>query len=133
MTSCLLIGSRSAVSGTRIMSFSHHKIGEQCIPTSLHVSEASSPSSLSLSEPFYHHQLTMVLYLTINHGFRYCTYGRPLGKSSMDHWVQLRHVGIGKTWWKPVTHVHFSPKKIQGVAPWPRPMRVLLPFLLLRF
>ena len=87
----------------------------------------NQPSSLSLSKLPQHHQLTMVLYLTKNHGIWYCTCGRLIGKSSMDHWAQPRDMGIGKTWWKPMTHVHFSPKRIQGVAPWPRHVRVLLP------
>ena len=45
----------------------------------------------------------------------------------MDHWAQPRHMEISKTWWKPMTRVHFNPKRTQGVAPRPRPVRVLLP------
>ena len=83
----------------------------------------NQPSSLSLSKLPQHHQLTMVLYLTKNHGIWYCTCGRLIGKSSMDHWAQPRDMGIGKTWWKPMTHVHFSLKRTQGVAPSPDPWR----------
>ena len=129
ITSCLFIGSRSATNGTRIMPSSHHKRREQCTPTSLHVLEATNPFSLSLSKLFHHRQLIIVLYLTRNHGFRYCTYGTPLGKSSMDHWAQPRHIRIVKTWCKPITHVHFSPKMTQGVALRPRLVRVLLLFV----
>jgi hypothetical protein len=87
----------------------------------------SRPFSLSLSKLLQHHQLTMAPYLTGNHGFWYCTCGRLLGKS-------LRTIGYIQDTWElgkydenPITHVYFSPKKTQGVAPRPKPVRVLLP------
>jgi hypothetical protein len=57
----------------------------------------SQPSSLSLSKPLQCHQLTMALYLTGNHGFWYCTCGRLLSKSSMDHWTHENWKNMMKT------------------------------------
>jgi hypothetical protein len=54
------------------------------------------PFSSSPSKPLQHYQLTMTLYLTGNHGCWYCTCGKLLGKSSMDHWTHPRHIGIRK-------------------------------------
>ncbi len=126
MTSCPLSGSRFAANGTYGMPSFHHKRGEQCTPTPYTYQRQPAPSSLSLFKPFYYHQFTIVFYLTKNCGFRHYTYGRPLGNSSIDRWVQLRHVGTWETRCKPITHVHFNSKRAQGVAPWPRPVRMLL-------
>ena len=87
----------------------------------------NQPSSSSLSKLLQRYQLTIALYLIGNHGFWYCTCGKLSGNSSMDHWTHPRHMRIGKIWWKSMTHVHFSPKRTQGVAPRPRLVRVLLP------
>ena len=87
----------------------------------------SKPSSLSLSKLLQHDQLTIVLHFTWNHEFWYCSRGRHLGKSSktighiQDIWE------LGKYDENPMTHVHSGPKRTQGVAPRPRPVRVLLP------
>ena len=84
-------------------------------------------SSLSHSKLLQHNQLTVALHFTRNHGFWYCSRGRLLDKSSrtvgdiQDTWE------LGKYDENPITHVHFSPKKTQAVAPRPRPVRVLLP------
>ena len=127
ITSCPLSGSRSVASGTHDMSSFHHNRGEQCSLTPYTYQRQPTPPSLSLFKSFYYHQLIIALYLTRNHGFRHCAYGRPLSNNSIDHWVQLRHMGTWKTGCKPTTHAHFSLKRTQEVAPRPRPMRVLLP------
>ena len=86
----------------------------------------SQPSSSSLSKLLQHYQLTMTLYLTGNHGFWYCSRSKLLNNNS-------KTIGKGQDTWemkkydkKPMTHVHFNSKRTQGVAPRPRPVRVLL-------
>ena len=87
----------------------------------------SKPSSSSLFKLLLPHQFTMVLYLTGNYGFWYCSRDSLLGKSSKT----IRH--IQDTWElakydeNPMTHVHFNPKRTQGITLRPRPVRVLLP------
>jgi hypothetical protein len=54
------------------------------------------------------------------HAADFCiTAQRPLEAAKM-------HGKWGNVIKKPITQAHFGPKRTQGVAPWPRPVRVLL-------
>ena len=54
------------------------------------------------------------------------SYGRLMGKSSRTIGYIENTWEMGKYDENPMTYVYLSPKRTQGVAPRPRPVRVLL-------
>ena len=61
-----------------------------------------------------------------NYKFWYCSRGRLLNNSSKTIGSSRDAWEMGKCNKKPITHAHSDPKRIQGVAPRPRPVRMLL-------
>jgi hypothetical protein len=72
-------------------------------------------------------QLISALHPTGNHEFWYCSRSRLLNnnsktiRNSQDAWEMGKYDKK-----KLITNVHSGPKRTQGVAPWPKPMRMLL-------
>ena len=114
----------------------------QCLlqvePTSCHIftnkernSNSSSPQTCQRQLVFHskllqHFQLISTFHFTRNYRFWYCSRSRLLNKSSKTIGNSQDTWELGKYDKKPMTHVHFSPKRTQGVAPRPRLVRVLL-------
>jgi hypothetical protein len=73
-----------------------------------------------------HLQLISALHSTGNHEFWYCSRSRLLHNSSKTIGSSQDALEMGKCDKKATTHAHSSPKRTQGVAPQPRPVRMLL-------
>jgi hypothetical protein len=94
--------------------------------SSFHPLKRDKSSWSTIFKLLQHLQLISALHPTGNHEFWYCSRSRLLHNSSKTMGNSQDTWEMGKYDEKPMTYVHSGPKRTQGAAPRPRPVRVLL-------
>ena len=94
--------------------------------SSFHPLKRDKSSWSTIFKLLQHFQLISALHPTGNHEFWYCSHSRLLHNNSKTMGNSQDTWEMGKYDEKPMTYVYSGPKGTQGVAPRPRPVRVLL-------
>ena len=91
-----------------------------------HLLQRDKSSWFTIFKLLKHLQLISALHPTGNHEFWYCSRSRLIHDSSKTTRNNQDAWEMGKCDEQPITHAHSGPKRAQGVAPRPRPVRMLL-------